>query len=172
MAVFMIFCAIILYFKFIINILIIFRQPKIHFTCMWVWTSYKAWTILLGQSVGMQRYIVCWIRVWRIAWKVSSWVRLASTYTWWVMLLTAKLHYIPSFIFFTQEIWNRHFLRVLLQTTLMNYVNLLKSCTSLRSSLFWNVVLCGSVVSPQCFRTASPIFKGQTVQKSWYIMQS
>ena len=133
---------IILYFKFVINIFIIFRQPKIHFTCMWVWTSYTAWTISLGQNVGMQQYTVCWIRVWRIAWRVSSWVRLASTYTWWVMLL------IPSFIFFTQVIWNRHFLHVLLQTTLMNYMNLLKNGISLRSSLFWNVVLCGLVVNP------------------------
>jgi hypothetical protein len=65
---------------------------------MWVWTSYKAWTISLGQSVGMQLCTVCWIRVWRIAWRVSSWVRLASTYTWWVLSMKEQ-NYI-KYVFF------------------------------------------------------------------------
>jgi hypothetical protein len=129
MAVF-IFC-VILYFIFIINILLIFRQPKIHFTCMWVWTSYKAWTISLEQSVGMQQYTACWIRVWRIAWRVSSWVRLANTCTWWVMQLKAKFTLNP-------------FLRAVRTTDLKQT---LQACfASDHTNLcYWIIQVCGNI---------------------------
>jgi hypothetical protein len=129
-------------------VLLIFRQPEIRFTCMWVWISCKAWTISLGQNVGMQLCTVCWIRVWRIVWKVSSWVRHASTYIWWVLLLREQNYcklICPASSHSRSE---RQLLHVLHQLLLLNSVMLKYYTSSTLPSLSLHIVECAySIIS-------------------------
>lgn len=60
------------------------RRPKIPSICTLDEKLFKVWILTRKLNADMPLFMMCWIWVLRIAWKVSFYLKRASISTWWV----------------------------------------------------------------------------------------